>query len=70
MGTLLRLERGQADVVLAVVPEDETITRAEREGRAPIDVDPGAPAVRALHGLAGRLADYSSDSSASSQQRM
>jgi CO dehydrogenase nickel-insertion accessory protein CooC1 len=107
MGTLLRLQPGQADVVLAVadpsakaievarraavmgrerarvvvvgnrvrgdddveriadalaadevvaVPEEPEIGRAEREGRAPIDVAPDAPGVRALLELAERLA--------------
>ena len=107
LGTLLRLESGQADVVLAVadptakaidvtrrvvevgsgraevivvanrvrgerdleavraaagshelaaVPEDAAVTRAERDGRAPIDVDPGAAAVLAVGRLARRLA--------------
>jgi CO dehydrogenase maturation factor len=106
MGTLLRLQPGQADVVLAVaeptekaidvarravqiaatraavivvanrvadegdvdriraafpglelaaVPEDDAIARAEREGRAPVDVAADAPAVRALTELARRL---------------
>ena len=41
---------------LVVVPEDDAITRAEQEGLAPIDVDPEAPAVRALISLGERLA--------------
>ena len=44
---------------LVVVPEDDAITRAEQEGLAPIDVDPGAPAVRALINLGERLAALS-----------
>lgn len=40
---------------LLVVPEDEVIARADRDGLAPIDVDPDAPGVRALIGLAERL---------------
>ncbi len=124
MGTLLRLQPGQADVVLAVaepsaksidvarraaelgaeraavivvanrvrrdadvdavragvdgheivvVPEEPAITRAEQEGRAPIDVAEEAPGVRALAALAERLARYDSegdgDDRTSSQQR-
>lgn len=42
-----------ADVV--VVPDDPAIVAAEREGTAPLDVAPDAPAVQALAGLAGRL---------------
>ncbi|MBA2461774.1 MAG: hypothetical protein H0V45_08445 [Actinobacteria bacterium] len=41
---------------LVLIPEDPAIHEAEREGRAPIDVDPGAPGVRAIIGIANRLA--------------
>ena len=41
---------------IAVVPEDPAIERADREGRAPIDVDPGASGVRAILALAERVA--------------
>lgn len=40
---------------LVVVPEDRAIAEADEEGRAPIDVDAGAPGVKALLGLAERL---------------
>ena len=40
---------------LFVVPEDDAIARADREGRAPIDLDPGSPGVGALLKLAERL---------------
>ena len=40
---------------IVVVPEDPAIARADEEGRAPIDVDRGAPGVKALIGLAERL---------------
>lgn len=43
------------DRELAVVPDDEAIVRADRHGRAPIDVAAGSPAVRALETLARRL---------------
>ncbi len=106
LGTLLRMERGHADVVLviaepsaksietarraaeiaseragvivvanrvrddsdldaitsalaghevAVVPEDPAITRADRQGLAPLDADPAAPGVEAITGIAQRL---------------
>jgi CO dehydrogenase nickel-insertion accessory protein CooC1 len=42
---------------LSAVPEEPVILRADREGLAPIDLDPGAPGVKALLGLADRLAD-------------
>lgn len=41
---------------LVVVPEDPSITRADREGLAPLDADPEGPGVRAIVGLAERLA--------------
>jgi CO dehydrogenase maturation factor len=40
---------------MIVVPEDAAIAHADREGLAPIDVDPDAPGVTALIGLAERL---------------
>ena len=43
---------------LVAVPEEPAILRADREGRAPIDVDSEAPGVRAIIGLAERLAGY------------
>lgn len=38
-----------------VVPDDEAIVRAERDGVAPLDTEPDSPAVRALVALAQRL---------------
>jgi len=43
------------DYEIVVVPEDPVIALADREGRAPIDLDPGAPGVRVLSGLAERF---------------
>ncbi len=40
---------------LVVVPEDEAIARADRDGLAPIDVDPQAAGVQAVVELAGQL---------------
>ena len=40
---------------IVVVPEEPAIAKADEEGRAPIDVDPGAPGVKALRRLAERL---------------
>jgi len=37
------------------VPHDPKIVEADRKGVAPIDLDPDAPAVRALIGLASTL---------------
>ena len=45
------------DCELIVVPDDEAIAQADREGRAAIDVDPDSPGVRAIIGLADRLAE-------------
>ncbi len=41
---------------IVAVPEDPAIARADREGMAPIDVDPDSPGVRALVSLADELA--------------
>jgi CO dehydrogenase maturation factor len=41
---------------LVVIPEDATIARADRDGVAPIDLDPYSPGVKALVALADRLA--------------
>lgn len=39
-----------------VVPEDDAIAEADRDGEAPIDVGPSAPGVAAIEALAERLA--------------
>lgn len=59
--------RGEADLEaisaamegyeLVAIPEEPVILRADRDGVAPIDLDPGAPGVKALLGLANRLVD-------------
>lgn len=51
------VERRFPDVDVLSVPDDPAIVRADREGRAPVDVDGAAPAVRALVGLADRLGE-------------
>jgi CO dehydrogenase maturation factor len=43
--------------LLTTVPYDESLTRCERGGEAPIDYDESAPAVRAIRQLAQVLAD-------------
>ena len=50
------IRAGVGDHELVVVPEEPAIARADREGVAPIDVDPDAPGVEALVRLADRLA--------------
>ncbi len=49
----IRAELGEYEIV--VVPEDPAIVQADREGRAPIDTDPDAPAVKVLLSRAERL---------------
>jgi CO dehydrogenase maturation factor len=44
------------DCEMIVVPDDEAIAQADREGLAAIDVDPDSPGVRAIIELADRLA--------------
>ncbi|HWI08669.1 MAG TPA: AAA family ATPase [Solirubrobacteraceae bacterium] len=51
---LIREVVGDREIV--VIPEDPVIAAADREGIAPIDVDPDAPGVAALVRLAERLA--------------
>lgn len=48
-----RIRRVLGRYELALVPEEPAIERADREGRAPLDVDAEAPGVVAV----GRLAD-------------
>lgn len=43
---------------LVAVPEEPAIEQADREGLAPIDVDPDSPGVMAIAGLAERLTAY------------
>jgi CO dehydrogenase maturation factor len=49
----IRAELGAYEIV--VVPEDPAIVQADKDGRAPIDTDPEAPAVKVLVELADRL---------------
>ncbi len=44
------------DHELIVIPEDATIARADRDGVAPIDLDPYSPGVMAIVALVDRLA--------------
>jgi|SRR5579859_4800531 len=39
----------------AVVPHDEAVLEADRQGRSPMDLFPAAPVVRAIQGLAATL---------------
>lgn len=39
----------------AVVPQDEEVLEADRQGCSPLDLAPDAPAVRAIQGLAASL---------------
>ena len=50
-----RIRAGLGDLELVAVPGDDAIERADRDGRAPLDVDANAPGVRALVELAGTL---------------
>lgn len=44
------------DREMVIIPEDPVIAAADREGTAPIDLDPGSPGVAAIVKLAERLA--------------
>lgn len=50
-----RIEEAFAEHELVLVPDDPQIRRADRDGVAPIDLDPDSPAVAALQQLADRL---------------
>ena len=54
------IEAGLGEHELVAVPEEPAIIEADRDGLAPIDLDVEAPGVRALIGLAERLAAYRS----------
>lgn len=48
---LERIRAAFPDMELVVVPEDPAVQQAEREGLAPLDAAPNAPAVHAIPGL-------------------
>ena len=50
-----RIEAALPGEEVVVIPEDAEVARADREGAAPIDAAPDAPAVNALAELAARL---------------
>lgn len=52
---LATVERAFGGHEVVTVPEDPAIVAADREGVAPLDADPAAPAVRALEELTRRL---------------
>ena len=54
-GDLEAIQAQLGDYEIVVIPEDPAIVQADREGRAPIDLDPEAPGVKALMALAERL---------------
>jgi len=51
-----KIREALGDHELVTIPDDPAIARADQEGRAPIDVDPDSPGVRAIAALAERLA--------------
>jgi CO dehydrogenase nickel-insertion accessory protein CooC1 len=55
-GDLEAIRRALPDHELVPIPEEPAIERADREGVAPIDLDPDAPGVLAMVGLANRIA--------------
>jgi CO dehydrogenase maturation factor len=54
-GDVEAIRAATGDRELVVIPDDEAILRADRDGEAPIDVAGDSPGVRALEGLALRL---------------
>jgi CO dehydrogenase maturation factor len=53
---LERIEEVLGAYEIVVVPEDDLIRRADAEGVAPIDLDPGSPGVLAILAISDRLA--------------
>lgn len=53
--------------LIAAVPFDPSAAAADRDGIAPIDRDPGAPAVRAVDDLADRLESIAAESTSSEE---
>ncbi len=51
-----RVRAAFADHDLIAIPADAVVIRADRQGVSPIDIDPAAPAVEAIAGIAMRLA--------------
>jgi CO dehydrogenase maturation factor len=56
-GDLVRLTDAFPGERLVTVPDDPLVLHADRQGAAPLDAAPAAPAVRALIGLADHLVD-------------
>jgi CO dehydrogenase maturation factor len=54
-GDLAAVRAAFPDDRVVGVPDDPAIVEADRRGLAPLDLSPGAPAVRALSELAGSL---------------
>ena len=54
-GDLELIRTGVGDYDLVSVPADWSVEQADRDGVAPIDLDPNAPAVRALVALSRQL---------------
>ncbi len=52
---LAMIRKAFPDHQVVPVPDDPAIVAADRDGRAPLDTAPDAPAVRALAALAGDL---------------
>jgi CO dehydrogenase maturation factor len=50
-----RVRAAFSDYDVVVVPADPVVTAADRKGASPMDIDPDAPAVNAIAGLASLL---------------
>ncbi len=53
IGPELDIARG-----IALVPDDEAVAQADRDGLAPADTAPGSPGVLAVEGLAERVSEF------------
>ena len=57
-GDRRRVEEATGLEVVAEVPRDPAVGRADRDGRALLEVAPDGPAVQAIAGLVDRLRDH------------
>ncbi|GAC1329895.1 MAG: hypothetical protein NVSMB17_06700 [Candidatus Dormibacteria bacterium] len=54
-GDLQLIRDAVGDAEIFVIPDDESVNRADVEGVSPMDLDPGSPAVLAIARLAERI---------------
>ena len=56
---LALMQRSFPGLEVIAIPEDSTVSQADRDARSPVDVSPEGPAVQAVGELAARLDRWS-----------